>query len=270
MNIVFVYYTLYTSAMSDTPQYYFLPIEIIHLLIDMIPLHRRDVCKQVGFFTNHATIDARLEMGGSPGGSYNQMMDAIERNNSDYCQKYYSEESISYREQSTRWDAKSFIAECGVYIAYWHRAVMYGRTEIIKLFYEIDRRASSPRHIPSLDNLHHKPLIKLIPNSSTLRWFLEVNCSNILSSSWIRHITREVIKREDLDCLIWLHSHVPIMAGHDIVPYTYLEYTIINHATIAVTNDLLIRIKDKRPKVLNWCRQQSWRMVIDWDHCIVS
>jgi hypothetical protein len=260
--------------MTDTHpiKYYFLPVEIIHLLIDMIPIYRRKVCKQIDFFTSHSSIFTKLyPLSFNYNRCYKQITDAIKRNEVDYCRQHYALESINERERSNiTWDNGSFIKGSGVYVSYWLKAVKYGRTEIMGIFYEIDAKAHSPSYNLSLESISLKKLIRLIPNSSTLRWFLDINCEKKLSSLWIIGITREALKREYIDCLMWLHNHVPKIANHDPLPYTYLEYTIITYASVGSINNLIRRIKDKRLNVLKWCRQQWWRMVIDWDHCIVA
>jgi hypothetical protein len=238
----------------------------------MIPIHRHDVCEQIEFFTKHPTIVARFHPWTIvPFSYYDQMKDAIRRNDVEYCREYFTAESINKRESKLmKWDDEVFIKGSGVYAHYWRKAVKYGRIEIMNVFYEVDKRAELPKYDASRESFSHGDLMKMIPNHVTLQWFLDTNYDKDVSSIWIKCITRAALKREDIDCLIWLHSYVPKIICHYPTPYTYLEYTIVNYKTVGGLNDLVKRIKDKRPKVLNWCRQQSWRMVIDWDHCIVT
>jgi hypothetical protein len=260
--------------MTDTrsTKYYFLPIEIIHLLIDKIPLYQHDTCKQVEFFANHPSVSAKLCLmeHDSAFGNYEHIKDAIKRNDVEYCRQYYTTENIQERDRrETYWDCGSYIKQCGVYVQYWQEAIKGGRIEIMKIFYEVDTRAKRPAYNPSHDGFDHKHLIKLTPNSDILRWFLEVNCDRLLASSWIGVITLEATRKEYIDCLMWLHTHVPKIVNHPSVSHTYLEYAIMAYAPVGYPNDLVRKVKNKRPKVLNWCQQQSWNIRIDWDNCQV-
>jgi hypothetical protein len=265
MNIVFVYYTLVMTD-SQSTEYYFLPVELILLLVDKIPLYRRDIYKTIPFFAKHPKVYTQLivfkpcsfvhEL-------YGMMTDAIRRNEIDFIRQYYSTTGIDEREHAEiLWDNRSFVAQCGIYTHYWCEAVKHSRIEIMEFFYEIDSNASSPVYNPISWNASNMGLINVIPNPTVMEWFLTTNHEKPVSRLWIREITYEIIDRQYMSCLRWLHSHNPKKRAGPI-EHSYLEAAICTYGP-GRHNHQIDRITTK-PEILEWCKLQRWNLKIDWN-----
>jgi hypothetical protein len=227
---------------------YILPADIWDLLIDYIPLYMYGTCRNVSFIPplpNALKWSWRHE----------HMLDAIRRNDIDYCLNYFTSYIPRPDVCMVQWDELTHVNRNGAPRMYWQEAIKYGRIEILNMFYEIDSKCTYTTFDLSNYHPYDCDLIGIIPDNKTFRWFLNAFHGTLMSSVLVNDLVRRAVVLEDLDTLQWLHHAKPVtrynppFTTRDTV--TYLEFAVADTSVNRGQGSVLCLIKE-RPKVLSW------------------
>jgi hypothetical protein len=244
----------------------FMPIDVICLLIDKLPIYMHAVCAYVPFFNSSYTCASLLQHDPT---IYMVIKDVIKRNDVEYCKQHFSEEKMAERtRKSIIWDDTAFVKREGIYYRYWKQAIKYGRIEIMDFFHSVSAKATTPQFYPTEYSSYLIKIVLRARDTATRLWLLDTFHEYKLSADWIGEMVCGAVRHEDITALTWLHSHTPRTSltdpAHNSI-YTYLEQAIIIRINYGGYDDIVQCIITKRPKVLAWCRQQKWKLQFNWE-----
>jgi hypothetical protein len=216
--------------MTDSQHtYYFLPSDVISLLINYLPRHRFEIYKQIPFLQKY--IEPLLPL------TRNYIIcDAISRNDTEYCLANFD----------TIYDSYATLSESRG--PYWHYAVECGNLNILNLLQRIDERCSSNNHPLYLGN--HKStyfVLAYAPNIETIEWIEQHvkfdNISHTIGHLW--SFVWQTIVNDKMSLLHWLHKRGYLKAYFNSFISSQIYY---------ITGDIyiIIRLLQEKPEFYRW------------------
>jgi hypothetical protein len=202
---------------SGPLQYYPLPADIFRLLIKYMPLHTYPMFRSLELFkTAHSSIpdiDQSLQT---------LILDAIVRNDADYCRKTLNKESQLYMVSLGRVsllglgiisqdviDTISNIRAMTGLPDYWAMSIMYGRIEILDIFQAVGRQTNHlfPMEglitpISGYDNLSSH--LDIAPDYLTFVWIWKTIQPTLSYPDFATETIYIMIARDQIQQLLWL------------------------------------------------------------------
>jgi hypothetical protein len=246
--------------MSDSSTlYYFIPSDVINLLLDYLPVYTYEQCRTVPMFANHDRVHCEYF-------ADDVVADLIVKNDINYLELIMLTVSQHIGEPNHNHctvpgSSVHYITDIFNYVcdAQWLTAIKYGRIRIMELFQNANTRYKiSVVRAQRFDKGYVTMALKAAPNVETIHWILTWRD---LAHTWaISHIIADMIKTDDIRVLEAIESFdlKRIQACDEPFKYRYPNYIAMalrGMPFIAVQHeDVHITIK-KHPIVLEWLKQ---------------
>jgi hypothetical protein len=247
-------------------QYYFLPVDVIKMLIEYIPKFMYEVCWNVRYLSGKNTKLNRWYT------DYEQLLDAIMRNEVEFCRQFYEIEGINARKDNPMENNKTsseFIYKNGVAYTIWYQAVMYGRLDILEVFKladELHYYKTPMVHAAQLAN----DIFTVISDVRTLEWVMEYQ-RYAMTEILLYNLVIDICRCYDIPMLDYLYNTIPkevISVEWDLITndgtYNCIETALAIEQRLYRGNPYLLLFIKSQPDIFAWHQSHSWRYIFDW------